>query len=589
MLDILFYDWSHHDLPCSRLHSKDVVISEDSRRSPSELQKHLALLSQTSFPISIVINTLLCTTASRKLQVIMSEVERASTTAVSTDVEKIATDSSKATDIGFRSRKVDADDPDEAFRLVAGEAVVVTPDDEKKLLRKIDRNLMPLLCIVYGLNYLDKTTLSYASVMGIRTDLHLVGQDYSWIASVFYFGYLFWEWPTNRLLQRLPLAKYSAFNIIMWGLTLCCLAAVKNFGGAIAVRIFLGAFEAAVSPGFALFTSQWYTKEEQGTRVGWWFSFNGWGQIVGGCVAYGIAVGTEAHPILIKSWQLVFLVTGFFTVFMGVLFLYLMPDSQMNARFLTQQERLMAVERIRINQQGVGNKHFKWYQCKEALTDPVIWAFVSLSAIGSIPNGGVSNYFSQLIVSFGFSENQSLLLGAPGGAVQIITLLVAGHFGDRFKNRILFGAAGVVLAILGMFLILLLPLSNSGGRLAGYYLYQSSSTGFVAILGLISTNVAGWTKKTTAAAMYLIAYCVGNIIGPQVFQSTDAPQYRNANITIIVCMCLSFCILIFINLWYRRQNKVKAAVRAGSSYTKVEGQEFLDLTDRENPEFIYSL
>lgn len=74
---------------------------------------------------------------------------------------------------------------------------------------------------------------------------------------MFYFGYLFWEYPTNRLLQRLPLAKYSAFNVIMWGLTLCCMAAVKDFAGAMTVRFFLGVFEAAVSPGFALFTSQW--------------------------------------------------------------------------------------------------------------------------------------------------------------------------------------------------------------------------------------------------------------------------------------------------------------------------------------------
>ncbi|KAI1762030.1 MFS general substrate transporter [Hypoxylon sp. FL1150] len=539
----------------------------------------------------------------------MSDVERTSATvALSGDAEKAPRHSSQAA-AGIGPH-VDNSDPDEALKLVGGEAVVLTPEDEKRLLRKIDRNMMPLLCIVYGLNYLDKTTLSYASIMGIKKDLNLVGMFASPMAfllrdvanvffvvcsrpgllsSIFYFGYLFWEWPTNRLLQRLPLAKYSAINVIMWGLTLCCLAAVKDFGGAMTVRFFLGAFEAAVSPGFALFTSQWYTKREQGTRVAWWFGFNGWAQIVGGFVAYGIAVGTEAHPILIKSWQLIFLVTGFFTAFMGGLFLYLMPDSQLNARFLTEQERVMAVERIRVNQQGVGNKHFKWYQCKEALTDPMIWAFVLYSVIFSIPNGGVSNYFSQLIVSFGFTDNQSLLLGAPGGAIQIITLLAAGYLGDRFKNRILFGAAGVLIAAVGLLMILVIPVSNSGGRLAGYYLYQSATTGFVALLGLISTNVAGWTKKTTAAAMYLVAYCVGNIIGPQVFQSTDAPQYRNANITLIVCVFVALAILIFINVWCRRQNKVKAAIRASPGYAKVDGQEFLDLTDRENPEFIYSL
>lgn len=69
-------------------------------------------------------------------------------------------------------------------------------------------------------------------------------------------GYLAWEYPTNRLLQRLPLAKYSAFCILMWGLVLSCFAGVNSYSGAIAIRIFLGVFEAAVTPGFALLTSQ---------------------------------------------------------------------------------------------------------------------------------------------------------------------------------------------------------------------------------------------------------------------------------------------------------------------------------------------
>ena len=63
------------------------------------------------------------------------------------------------------------------------------------------------------------------SVMGLKPDIHLTGDNYQWLGSMFYIGYLAWEYPTNRLLQRLPLAKWSAFNIIAWGGTLfCCLA-----------------------------------------------------------------------------------------------------------------------------------------------------------------------------------------------------------------------------------------------------------------------------------------------------------------------------------------------------------------------------
>lgn len=110
--------------------------------------------------------------------------------------------------------------------------------------------------------------------MGLRTDLNLKGDEYQWLSSMFYFGrsracserygdgslqcagYLAWEYPTNRLLQRLPLAKYSSFCVIMWGLVLACFAGVKSYSGAIAIRFFLGVFEAAVTPGFAYFTSQ---------------------------------------------------------------------------------------------------------------------------------------------------------------------------------------------------------------------------------------------------------------------------------------------------------------------------------------------
>ena len=74
-------------------------------------------------------------------------------------------------------------------------------------------NFHQIMCIVYGLNYLDKTTISYASVMGIQEDIGLVGDNYQWLGSMFYFGYIAWEYPTTRLLQRLPLAKYSSFCI----------------------------------------------------------------------------------------------------------------------------------------------------------------------------------------------------------------------------------------------------------------------------------------------------------------------------------------------------------------------------------------
>lgn len=116
--------------------------------------------------------------------------------------------------------------------------------------------------------------------MGLEEDLSLHGNQYQWLGSLFYIGsaasiclfssdewmnvglhgvllgYLAWEYPTSRLLQWLPLGKYSAACIVIWGLVLACFAAVVNYPGAVAIRLFLGIFEAAVTPGFTLLTSQ---------------------------------------------------------------------------------------------------------------------------------------------------------------------------------------------------------------------------------------------------------------------------------------------------------------------------------------------
>lgn len=291
-----------------------------------------------------------------------------------------------------------ANDADEAMEaLGTGQMIELSEAENKRLLRIIDWHLMPMMCVVYGLNFLDKTSLSYASVMGLKKDLNLVGDDYQWLSSMFYFGYLAWEYPTSRLLQRLPLAKYSAFCVIMWGVLLALFSVVHNFSGAVAIRFFLGVFESAVTPGFALLTSQWYTTSEQGSRTATWFSFNGFGSIFGGLVSYGIAHGSRIHGAAIAPWKIVFLVNGCLTACLGIVFFFVVPDNQLNARWLSPQDRILAVERVRVNRQGIGNKHFKFYQLKEAFMDPISWAIFFYALVANIPNGGISNFFSQLV------------------------------------------------------------------------------------------------------------------------------------------------------------------------------------------------
>ena len=97
---------------------------------------------------------------------------------------------------------------------------------------------------------------------------------YSWLTTGIYMAILVVEYPTNWIIQRVPIAKYLSFNIVCWGIVLACHALAKNFIGILLCRILLGIFEAACQPSFIVLSSMWYKREEQTARVTYWYMMN---------------------------------------------------------------------------------------------------------------------------------------------------------------------------------------------------------------------------------------------------------------------------------------------------------------------------
>lgn len=58
--------------------------------------------------------------------------------------------------------------------------------------------------------------LGSSAILGILKDNHLNANQYNWLSSIFYFGYLLAEYPQNWALQRFPVGKWLAANLILW-------------------------------------------------------------------------------------------------------------------------------------------------------------------------------------------------------------------------------------------------------------------------------------------------------------------------------------------------------------------------------------
>ncbi|KAK6200487.1 allantoate permease [Scheffersomyces amazonensis] len=470
----------------------------------------------------------------------------------------------------------------------AGKDIALDPEVDRRLLRKIDMFLMPILCLLYCLQFMDKLTNSYAAILGLRTDLNMVGDMYAWTGSAFYIGYLFFEPFSARFLQKFPVAKTAAIFIVLWGIVLC-LHAVPNYAGFIALRTILGALESSVTVALVIITGSFYKREEVFLRTALWFSSNGLGTIIGsGIISYNVY--RDQDKFSIPAWKVIFIITGCLTSALGIGFFFHVPDVPTQAWFLNESERILVVERIRGNQQGFGNKHFKWNQFKEALLDVKTWLIFMFALASDIPNGGITNFGSILLnEDLGYSTAQSLLMQMPQGAVEFVGCSLFAYCARFVKSRMLIAVIGTVITVMAE--CMLAFSSNKKAQYAGLTLYALGPIGFICLLSVISSNVAGHTKKVTVNAIYLIGYCVGNLIGPQTFLASESPTYQTAKITIVAFGCVSLLCLILIWYCYWRENvkRDKLPSEVTAKFAEIENHEFADLTDKENPLFRYAL
>lgn len=389
-------------------------------------------------------------------------------------------------------------------------------------------------------------------------------------------------------MRRLPLGKYTAANILFWGVVLACHAAARNYAGLLTVRFFLGALEATVTPAFVIFTSMWYKKNEQGRRMGYWLCCNGVATLIMAPLAYGLSGVTSAA---MPSWQILFVLLGLITVVTGAGYLYYMPDNQTNAKFLSRREKLIAVERIRGNFQGIGSRTWKWSQFREAFMDPRTYLYVLYSLLMNIPNGGITTFGSIIIKSFGFDSRISLLLGMPGGAVDIIAKLSFTYVSDKLLDRTMPAIIAILIPMIGGIMMITIPLEAKGALLVGYYFISAAGASWGLVMVMISNNTLGYTKKGTVNGLQILAYGAGNWIGPQTFRASDAPEYRQGKTLVAIMYGGAAATLIALRvlnvLENRRRDKRQAAVEGTPEGEQELGTEFLDLTDFQQLRFRY--
>ncbi|KAK8074311.1 hypothetical protein PG994_005210 [Apiospora phragmitis] len=471
-----------------------------------------------------------------------------------------------------------------------------TPEEEKRVLRKIDCTILPMMCIVFLLQYLDKQSLSYASVFGLITDLNMTSTQYSWCSSIFYVGQLVAEYPFIYLMSRLHLTKFVGATIIIWGIICMCLAAPQTFAGFAAVRFLLGFAEGAVSPSFVTMTAIWYRKREHATRTALWVSMNGVAQVLGCLLMYGLGRRQQTTTSSqLQPWRALFLVCGALTAAAGVVFYLLMPGGPADCWFLTPREKEVLSMRMARDREGGDKTSFSVPHLLEALLDPKAW-FVFAFGVLVTMQSPVLTFASLVINNIGYDKFQTMLYTAPSGAAQVLLLWIGLAGCWLFpNNRTLVVLALIIPPFIGNVLLLKLSLDSGWGMIVSSWLASCITAVMSPLLSLAASNVKGNTKRSVVNAMFFIGYCAGCIGAPQLW--TEKPRYFNGVVTGIVTWCLLFVVVFCYRLVCVRENAARDRAQEqevvseeglGEATLDEHGAFRTDCTDKEDRKFRYS-
>ena len=226
----------------------------------------------------------------------------------------------------------------------------LTPEEraplEKKLVAKIDFRLLPMLILMYLMNYLDRNNIAAARLAGLEDDLGLTGSQYLTCLSILFVGYLLMQVPSNLFLNKIGKpALYLPTVMIVWGVISAVTSEARSFGGLLAIRFFLGFVEAAYFPGCLFFLSSWYTRKELGFRIAILYSGSLASGAFSGLITAGIT-GNLDGARGIAAWRWLFIIEGVITVFIAMTAYFVLPNFPRTTSWLTEEERQLAIWRL---------------------------------------------------------------------------------------------------------------------------------------------------------------------------------------------------------------------------------------------------
>ncbi|OCL12252.1 MFS general substrate transporter [Glonium stellatum] len=342
---------------------------------------------------------------------------------------------------------------------------------ERALVQKLDFFILTFCCLMYFLNYLDRSNLANAYVSGMKEDLHFKGNQLNQINTVFTVGYTIGQVPCNIALYYIKPRIFFPTTMVIWaGLTMAT-AGVHNPQGIMAIRFFQAIAEASTFVGTHYILGSWYTEKELGKRSGIFTASGLAGTMIGGFIQTGIHSSLNGARGL-AGWRWLFIVDGIITLPVAIYGFFFFPNtpSTTTAPYLSAEERALAVSRV---PEVDERTPISWSFIKRCFASWYWYGFVMLWIIAGETESFSSNSLLALYMKahpthkYTVSQLNNYPTGVPAvGIVSTLSWATLTDFmgGKRYLVGYWIGITGIITSAM-----ILAPGSTTAVHFAAYY------------------------------------------------------------------------------------------------------------------------
>ncbi|KAH6704245.1 major facilitator superfamily domain-containing protein [Leptodontidium sp. MPI-SDFR-AT-0119] len=469
--------------------------------------------------------------------------------------------------------------------------------ETRRIMRKIDFRLIPLLSVLYLMAFLDRSNIGNAKIAGMSEDLNLYGMRYNIALTVFFVPYALFEIPSNIVLKLLRPSIWISILCFCWGLVMTLMGLVNTYKGLVIARFFLGMAEAGFFPAATFLLTIWYQRYEVQRRMAVFYAAASLSGAFSGLLAYAIEKMDGLSGL--AGWKWIFILEGLLPVIVSFSLYFILPDNPQTASFLTPEEREFVVNRIAY-QTGVGSgnitnsdKMSKKYIIA-GFSDWKVWMAIVPFLACSIGVYGFTATVPTVVRQLGYSSANAQLMTIPIYVAGMGTTLIAAWWSDRIQQRTPFIMGGFTFAVVGFIGELAIPHPKFPG--VTYFFLFFIAIGlfspFTCIVTLVANNSAPSSKRAVAMAVLISIGNLGGICGSNVYFAAQAPRYP-AGFGTGLGMCTAGIIASFIlRKAYQRENKQRdeliVAEGEDAIRARYSDQELMELGDK-SPFFRYTV